>query len=175
MTGEEPFQIKKDKVRKRLLKYTRKAFRMLPKLNNPRILDVGCGYGIPTIELARLSQGEVTGIDIDQPALDELSRKIKELIVTLKLGPMDQVDEEWLAQKLSIGRTPIREALFRLNAENLIEVVRGRGFFIRDITLHSIKDLFETMLILERSAVALAAKRIRPDQIENLQRMNASL
>ena len=102
-------------------------------------------------------------------------QKIKELIVTLKLGPMDQVDEEWLAEELSIGRTPIREALFRLNAENLIEMVRGRGFFVRDITLDSIKDLFETMLILERSAVALAAKRIRPNQIEDLQRINTDL
>jgi DNA-binding GntR family transcriptional regulator len=102
-------------------------------------------------------------------------QKIKEFIVTLKLGLRDQVDEEWLAKKLSIGRTPIREALFRLNAENLVEVVRGRGFFVRDITFHSIKDLFESMLILERSAVALAAKRIRPDQIEDLQRINADL
>ena len=102
-------------------------------------------------------------------------QKIKELIVTLKLGPRDQVDEEWLAKKFSIGRTPIREALFRLNAENLIEAVRGRGFFVRDITLASIKDLFETMLILERSAVALAAKRIRPDQIEDLQKTNDDL
>ena len=102
-------------------------------------------------------------------------QKIKELIVTLKLGPMDQIDEEWLGKKLSIGRTPIREALFRLNAENLVEVVRGQGFFVRDITLHSIKDLFETMLILERSAVALAAKRIGAEQIEELQRINIGL
>ena len=91
------------------------------------------------------------------------------------MGPRDQVDEEWLAKKLSIGRTPIREAVFRLNAENLVEMVRGRGFFVRDITLHSIKDLFETMLILERSAAALAAKRIQPDQIEDLQRTNTAL
>ena len=102
-------------------------------------------------------------------------QKIKELIVTLKLGPRDQVDEESLAKKLSIGRTPIREALFRLNAENLLDVVRGRGFFVRDITLHSIKDLFETMMILERSAAALAAKRIRPAQIEDLKRTNTAL
>lgn len=102
-------------------------------------------------------------------------QKIKELIVTLKLAPMDQVDEEWLVKKLSIGRTPIREALFRLNAENLVEVVRGRGFFVRDITLRSIKDLFETMLIMERSAAALAANRIRPDQIKDLQRLNTGL
>ena len=47
------------------------------------------------------------------PLSEVAYQKIKEIIVTLKLGPMDQVDEEWLAKKLSIGRTPIREALFR--------------------------------------------------------------
>jgi len=82
MTGQKLFLIQKDKIRKRLLKYTRKAFQMLPKLENPRILDVGCGTGIPTIELARLSQGEVLGIDIDQIALDRFSRKIKKAGLT---------------------------------------------------------------------------------------------
>ena len=51
---------------------------MLPKLDKPRILDIGCGSGVPTMELARLGQGEVIGIDIDQPALDKLNRKIRE-------------------------------------------------------------------------------------------------
>ncbi|MGD8291586.1 MAG: GntR family transcriptional regulator [Desulfobacterales bacterium] len=109
------------------------------------------------------------------PLRDTAYQKIKEMIVSLKLGPMDQIDEEWLAKKLSIGRTPIREALFRLNAQHLVELVRGRGFFVRDITLDSIKDLFEVMLILERSAVVLAAHRIQPGQIEDLQRLNTGL
>jgi len=51
---------------------------MLPKLDKPRILDIGCGSGVPTMELARLGQGEVIGIDIDQPALDRLTEKIRE-------------------------------------------------------------------------------------------------
>ena len=109
------------------------------------------------------------------PLSEVAYKKIKELIVTLRLPPRDQIDEEWLAKKLSIGRTPIREALFRLNAEHLIELVRGRGFFVRDITIDSIKDLFEAMLILERSAVVLAAHRIQPGQIEDLQRLNTGL
>ena len=81
MTGHKRFQ-DKDKIRKRLLKYTRKAFRMLPQIDRPRILDIGCGSGIPTLELARLSQGEVIGIDIDQPALDKLTKRIKEAGLT---------------------------------------------------------------------------------------------
>ena len=59
-------------------KYTRKAFRMLPELDRPRILDVGCGTGPPTLELARLSEGEIIGIDIHRPYLDEFDRKIRE-------------------------------------------------------------------------------------------------
>jgi ubiquinone/menaquinone biosynthesis C-methylase UbiE len=68
----------RDIVRRRLLKYTRRAFMVLPKLDKPRILDIGCGSGVPTMELARLGQGEVIGIDIDQLALDKLNRKIGE-------------------------------------------------------------------------------------------------
>ncbi|MFC2063227.1 SAM-dependent methyltransferase [Chloroflexota bacterium] len=77
MTGEEPFREQRDGIRKRLLKYTRRAFRMLPHLDKPRILDIGCGAGISTLELARLSRGEVTGIDIDQSALDKFTRGIE--------------------------------------------------------------------------------------------------
>jgi len=76
------FQMDRDIVRSRLLKYTRKAFRMLPKLDRPRILDIGCGSGVPTMELARLGQGEVIGIDIDQTALDKLARKIRDAVLS---------------------------------------------------------------------------------------------
>ena len=82
VTREELFQIQTDNIRKRLLKYTRKAFRMLPQLDNPSVLDVGCGSGISTVELARLSRGKVLGIDIDQPALDKLAKRINEMGLT---------------------------------------------------------------------------------------------
>jgi len=51
---------------------------MLPESEEPRILDIGCGSGIPTLELAKLSNGEILGIDIDQSLLDRLNRKIEE-------------------------------------------------------------------------------------------------
>jgi ubiquinone/menaquinone biosynthesis C-methylase UbiE len=67
-----------EQARTRFLKYTRKAFFKLPYQKEPRILDIGCGSGIPTIELAKLSNGEVTGIDTDKSSIDELKRKISE-------------------------------------------------------------------------------------------------
>lgn len=62
----------RDVVRARLLKYTRKAWDMLPAMERPRILDIGCGSGLPTIQLALWSRGTVIGLDIDQAALDKL-------------------------------------------------------------------------------------------------------
>ncbi len=70
--------IDSEKLRKRFLKYTKKAFRMLPEMNEPLILDVGCGSGIPTIELSKISNSKIIAIDIDQPSLDKLNHKIKE-------------------------------------------------------------------------------------------------
>ncbi len=71
-------EINTDQFRKNFNKYTRKAFQMLPELEKPRILDIGCGSGVPTIELAKLSNGEIIGIDINQSLLDQLNRKIEE-------------------------------------------------------------------------------------------------
>ena len=64
-------------LRKNFLKFTRKAFNIIPKINKPCILDIGCGSGVPTLELARLSKGKIIGIDIDKNAIDKLNIKIK--------------------------------------------------------------------------------------------------
>ena len=78
MTEVEAYQEFKDRLRGCLLKYLRKAYRVLPELDNPRILDIGCGSGVPTIELASLSKGQVTGIDIDAELIDRFKEKIAE-------------------------------------------------------------------------------------------------
>jgi len=50
---------------------------MIPEMDNPRILDLGCGSGVPTMELARLSRGQITALDIDQDQIERLARKIE--------------------------------------------------------------------------------------------------
>ena len=85
MTEEATLQTDKDLLREGLNKYTRKAFGMLPGMDKPRILDVGCGSGVPTMELARLSNGQIIGLDINQDLLDVLARKIE------KAGLLDTV------------------------------------------------------------------------------------
>jgi len=75
---------------------------MLPQLDKPRILDVGCGSGVPTMELARLSNGEVIGLDIDQGLLDVLRGNVEEAglsdrvkVVNRSLFDMEFPDESF--------------------------------------------------------------------------------
>ena len=68
-------QLIRDHCRGGLSEYTRKAYHLLPKIKNPVILDIGCGTGIQTIELAKLSGGNVLGIDIDKSSLQMLNNK----------------------------------------------------------------------------------------------------
>lgn len=101
--------------------------------------------------------------------------KIKDRIISLELKPGQPIDASALIESLKIGRTPVRESLFRLAAEDLLRVRPGGGFVVRDITLKDLKDLFETLLILERSAVALAARRIQRGDIEHLEQLNTAV
>ncbi|MHA1191551.1 MAG: class I SAM-dependent methyltransferase [Promethearchaeota archaeon] len=66
-----------EQLRINFLKYTREAFKLLPKIEKPRLLDLGCGSGLLTIELANLTNGDIIAIDIDQALLDRLNKKIK--------------------------------------------------------------------------------------------------
>ena len=58
---------------------TEKAYLLLqPVIDKPRILDMGCGSGIQTVELARLSKGFVLGLDNHQPFLEKLKNRVGE-------------------------------------------------------------------------------------------------
>ncbi|MFC2070962.1 class I SAM-dependent methyltransferase [Chloroflexota bacterium] len=94
MDGAAQFQAGKDRVRRRLSKYTRKAFQMIPQIDKPRILDIGCGSGESTLELSNLCDGEFTCIDIDQEMLDVFAGKankaeIQDRVKILNLSILD--------------------------------------------------------------------------------------
>jgi SAM-dependent methyltransferase len=70
-------QLDTDGLRATFLEYTRQAYGLIPRVDRPRILDVGCGTGIPTLELARLSEGEIVAIDPDEEAIETCRRRIE--------------------------------------------------------------------------------------------------
>jgi cyclopropane fatty-acyl-phospholipid synthase-like methyltransferase len=68
----------KDICRQGLIKYLENACIKLPRLNNPNILDIGCGSGVPTLWLAENFEGNITAIDSDPKAINYLRQKIND-------------------------------------------------------------------------------------------------
>ena len=58
--------------------YTRRAYGMLTGMDQPRLLDVGCGRGGVTLELAQLTGGEVVAIDVDASSLETLRARARQ-------------------------------------------------------------------------------------------------
>ena len=84
-------------LRENFLKYAREAFKLLPKMEKPRLLDLGCGSGVLTIELANLTNGNIIAIDVDQTLLDQLNTKInvRNLTTRLKTKRMDLLKNDF--------------------------------------------------------------------------------
>src|SRR5262245_49261072 len=84
---------------------------------------------------------------------------IRDRILTLALPPGSLVHEAQLREELSIGRTPIREALQRLAHEKLVRSVPNRGTFVTDVNITDLARITEVRVVLEGHAARLAAER----------------
>ncbi len=84
----------KDRIRTNMNSYTRQAFALLPTLHDPIILDIGCGTGVPTVELARMSSGSVVALDKDRLLLDILESKINGTGLAGRITPVQKKIEE---------------------------------------------------------------------------------
>ena len=93
---------------------------------------------------------------------DRAYYSIRELIVTLELAPGSIVSERELQDRLGVGRTPVREALQRLEGECLVEVYPRRGIFVSNVNVLDLAVLSEVRGVLEAFAARLAAERSTP-------------
>jgi len=116
------------------LAFTRRAYQMLPDLDNPRILDVGCGQGGPTLELARLSGGQVTGLDIDRSALRELARRADREALSHRIqvvhGSMFDVDFPDESFDVVWSEGSMHVLGFERALDDWRRLIRPRGFLV---------------------------------------------
>jgi DNA-binding GntR family transcriptional regulator len=100
----------------------------------------------------------------DGTLTDRAYRELEEMIVTLQLKPATVLSEQALAQRLKIGRTPIREALQRLARDGLVVIMPRRGIMVSEINLRLQLRLLEVRRELERLMASLAAERASSDE-----------
>jgi DNA-binding GntR family transcriptional regulator len=103
----------------------------------------------------------VTADDSRTPSLgDEAYEALRERIVDCRLAPGARVTERQLAADLGFGLTPVRQALARLDSEELVRTLPRRGYQITPLTIESVNDLFQAWRILGPAIAELAGKNM---------------
>jgi len=94
--------------------------------------------------------------------------ELRQAILDGVLGPGERLRAEALAERFGTSRTPVREALQRLEREGLVELPPNRGAIVSAFDAEDVLDLYEIRAVLEAHAASRAATRIRPEQVAAL-------
>jgi DNA-binding GntR family transcriptional regulator len=111
--------------------------------------------------------------DLVVPLRQQAYEAIKKKIVFLELEPGSVINEGALQTELELGRTPIREALQRLEWEQLVTIVPRRGNFVTEISINDLHQIFELRLETEALATRLAAQRGTAEHWQKMARILA--
>ncbi len=102
------------------------------------------------------------------PLRDVVFNTLRQAILRGELKPGERLMEIQLANKLGVSRTPIREAIRKLELEGLVLMIPRRGAEVAEITEKSLRDVLEVRGALEELAVKLACQKITDEQIQEL-------
>lgn len=118
---------------------------------------------MPKPDLQDLSQGEA--------AYQQLHAAIRAGV----FQPGDRLRELDVAQRLSLSRTPVREALRKLESDGIVEHRARIGAVIRTLSQPEVVELYEMRVVLERTAAEMAAKHASPVEIDALEDVNTQV
>lgn len=102
------------------------------------------------------------------PLRDVVFNTLRQEILTGRLKPGERLMEIHLANKLGVSRTPIREAIRKLELEGLVIMIPRRGAEVAQITLKSLKDVMEVRCALDVLAIELACERMDAETLVSL-------
>ncbi len=102
------------------------------------------------------------------PLRDVVFNALRRAILRGELKPGERLMEIQLANKLGVSRTPIREAIRKLELEGLVLMVPRKGAEVAEITEKNLRDVLEVRCALEELAVQLACDRIDPERMQQL-------
>jgi DNA-binding GntR family transcriptional regulator len=100
--------------------------------------------------------------------VDRVYEQLKAMAISYEFKPGERLNEGDIAKRLGVSRTPLREALNRLNTEGFLRFTPGKGFFCRELDAHEIFDLYELRKSIEVASVRLAVKRAKDADIDEL-------
>jgi DNA-binding GntR family transcriptional regulator len=107
-----------------------------------------------------------------KPLHESAAERLRDMIVEGRLQVGERLHEANLAAVLQVSRTPIREAIKLLATEGLVDLIPGRGARVSGFSVEQVRELFEAIVGVKRSASELAAERITEREFDKLKRLH---
>ena len=118
---------------------------------------------------------EPINLDTYQPLREVICESLRNAIKNGKLKPGERLMEVQLAEELGISRTPVREAIRKLEQEGYVIMLPRRGTYVSSVSVHDVQEIFEIRTALESLSTGLAARRIENEELEQLQKLLAAI
>lgn len=109
-------------------------------------------------------------LDGYKPLRDVVFETLRDAIITQVLKPGERLMEIQLADEMGVSRTPVREAIRKLELEGLVVMVPRKGAYVAGVSMKDIHEVYEVRAALEMLAVTLAAERITDEELDALER-----
>lgn len=109
-------------------------------------------------------------LDNYKPLRELVFESIREAIIAGQLRPGERLMEIQLADEMGVSRTPVREAIRKLELEGLVIMIPRKGAYVSGLSMKDISEVFEIRSALEGLAAELAAERITDEELESLER-----
>ena len=93
---------------------------------------------------------------------------IKSDILALRMQPGEKINIKDIQAKLNVSPTPIKDAMFRLAGEGLVEIIPRRGTYVTAISDKDIKEIMQARIVLETGAVDLLPPKLSEEQLAKL-------
>lgn len=106
------------------------------------------------------------------PLRDVVFKTLRKAIITGEFAPGERLMEISLANRLGVSRTPVREAIRKLELEGLVINIPRRGAQVARITEKSLRDVIEVRSVLEEFAAVLACERITEEEMDELKSLH---
>jgi len=102
---------------------------------------------------------------------EDVYTRLKEEIANGQLPPATPLIEADLADSMGISRTPVREALRRLQTEGLVDIQHGRGARVNQVSFRDVSEAYEVRELVEPHAARLAVSNLNPELAQRLRSM----
>lgn len=121
--------------------------------------------------------GKLSKVNLNdyRPLREIIFNSLREAIIVGELKPGERLMEVQLAEKMGVSRTPVREAIRKLELEGLVNMLPRKGAHVAELSVKDIMDVLEVRASLDGLATALAAQRIRDEELHELKHVQGQL